>query len=154
MTKKKIKVLIAHDNRLGYPTSKAHKFAERLAKDKDIDVILDKDYWNPKEKTSKTETNRRETKMVKKADVVVRIVPPPSKTGQPRHPGAEAEVRKAINASKPVLELYERGSRNSPGRNIREKNYRKREEVHLKEGETLDKAFNQGLKELKKKKLV
>lgn len=151
---KKVKVLVAHDNRLGYSTAKAHKFAERIAKKNEYDVITDKEYWEPKEQSSKTEIDRREREMVKKSDVVVRIIPSPSKTGQSRHSGAEAEIRKAIRSSKPILEIYERGARDSPGRNLSEKNYSKREEIHLKEGETLDKAFNEGIKKLIKKKLL
>lgn len=153
-SKKKIKVLVAHDNRLGPSTTKAHKFAEKISKSPNFETILDKDYWNPMEKTSKTETNRRETVMVKKSDVVVRIVPAPSKTGQPRHDGAQSEVLKAIRASKPVLEIFERGARDSPNKPLSQKNYGKKVEVHIKEGETLEKAFKTGIKELKKKELL
>ena len=151
---KHIKVLVAHDNRLGPSTTKAHKFAEKISKDPNFETILDKEYWNPMEKTSKTETNRRETEMVNKSDVVVRIIPAPSKTGQPRHEGAKSEVLKAMRASKPVLEIYERGSRDSPNRPVSQKNYGKKVEVHIKEGETLEKAFKTGIKELKKKGLL
>ncbi len=51
---KKIKVLVAHDNRLGPSTTKAHKFAEKISKNPNFETILDKEYWNPMEKTSKT----------------------------------------------------------------------------------------------------
>lgn len=152
--KKPINVLIAHDNRLGYSTTKAHKFAERLSKRKDYNVIIDKEYWKLKEKTSPTETNRREKEMVRKADVIARIVPPPSKTGQSRHDGAQSEIRKGVRLSKPIIELYERGARDSPNRPESEKKYSKRIPVHLKPGETLDKGFETGIDKLKKKKLL
>ena len=53
---------------------------------------MDKNHWKPKEQTSKTETDRREREMVKKAEIVVRIVPPSSKTGQAKHKGSESEI--------------------------------------------------------------
>jgi len=152
--KKAIKVLIAHDNRLGSSTTKAHKFAERIGKNKEYDIIIDKNRWKLKEKTSHTETNKREKEMVSEADVIIRIIPSPSKTGQERHKGAQSEIRKAIKASKPLIEIYEKGARDGPGRPLAEKNYGKREEVHLKPGETLDKAFTEAIEKLKKKKLL
>ena len=150
--KQPINVLIAHDNRLGYSTTKAHKFAERLAKGRDYNVIIDKDIWKSREKTSPRETDKREKEMVRKADVIARIVPPPSKTGQNRHGGAQSEIRKGIRSSKPIIELYERGARDSPTRPLSEKNYNKRVPVHLKTGETLDKGFKVGIEELKRKR--
>ncbi len=151
---KATKVLIAHDNRLGYSTTKAHKFANRIDKNKDFKVIYDKDYFNPGEKLSPTEINKREKEMVQEADVIARIIQPPSKTGEKRHGGALSEVRKGINASKPVIEIYERGARESSTRSIIEKNYNKRVKINLKEGETIDKAFKTGIEKLRKKGLL
>lgn len=151
---KPIKVLVAHDNRLGYSTIKAHKFADRLDKNKDYKVIYDKDHFNAGEKLSSTEINKREREMVQKAKVIVRIIQSPSKTGEKRHDGALSEVRKGINASIPVIEIYERGARESSTRSIIEKNYKKRVKINLKEGETIDKAFKTGIEKLKKKGLL
>ena len=151
---KPIKVLVAHNNRLGYSTTKAHKFAERIDKNKDYKVIYDKDHWNLGEKTSPTEINKREKEMVQKADVVTRIIHSPSKTGQKRHNGALSEERKAIRSSKPIIEIYERGAHESPNRSITEKNYTKKIKINLKEGETLDKGFKSGVEKLKKKRLL
>jgi len=151
---KPIKVLVAHDNRLGYSTTKAHKFADRIDKNKDYQVIYDKDHFSQGEKLSSTEINNREKQMVQKADVITRIIHPPSKTGERRHDGAISEVRKGINASKPVIEIYERGARESSTRSVIEKNYKKRVKINLKEGETIDKAFKTGIEELKKKGLL
>ncbi|MFX1366909.1 MAG: hypothetical protein ACFFAH_11210 [Promethearchaeota archaeon] len=152
--KRPINVLIAHDNRLGYATNKAHKFAERISKDKNYNVILDQEYWKSKEITSPTETDRREKEMVKKADVIARIIPSPSKTGQSRHDGAQSEIRKGIKASKPIIEIFERGARDSPNRPLSEKNYSKKVPIHLKSKETLDKGFHEGIEKLEKKKLL
>ena len=151
---KPVKVLIAHDNRLGYSTTKAHKFADRIDKKKEYKVIYDKDHFNQGEKLSPTEINKREKEMVQKADVIARIVQPPSKTGEKRHDGALSEIRKGIKASKPIIEIYERGARESSTRPITEKNYSKRVKINLKEGETVDKAFKSGIEKLKKKGLL
>ena len=151
---KPTKILIAHDNRLGYSTTKAHKFAERIDKNKDYKVIYDKDHFNAGEKLSSTEINKREREMVQKANVVVRIIQSPSKTGEKRHDGALSEVRKAINSSIPIIEIYERDARESSIRSIIEKNYKKRVKINLKEGETIDKAFKMGIKKLKQKGLL
>jgi len=145
------KVLVIHDNKIGYGTTKAHKLAEKIDKMKGFKSILDKHHWKPGEKTSPTETNNREKKMVKKADIVVRVVPPSSKTGEKRHGGAQSEVRKTINASKDFIEIFERGARDSPNRSIQEKNYSKRIPVHLKSGEHIEKGFKKGIEGLIKK---
>ena len=145
------KVLVIHDNRIGYGTTKAHKLAEKIDKMKGFKSILDKHHWKPGEKTSPTETNNREQKMVKKADIVVRVVPPSSKTGEKRHEGAQSEVRKTIKASKPFIEIFERGARDSPNRSKQEKNYSKRIPVHLKSGEHIEKGFKKGIEGLNKK---
>ena len=92
--------------------------------------------------------------MVQEADVIARIIQPPSKTGEKRHDGALSEVRKGIKASKPVIEIYERGARESSTRSIIEKNYNKRVKINLREGETIDKAFKTGIEKLKKKGLL
>jgi len=145
------KVLVIHDNRLGYGTTKAHKLAEKIDKMKGFKSILDKHHWKPGEKTSPTETNNRERKMVKKADIVVRVVPPSSKTGEKRHEGGQSEVRKTIKASKPFIEIFERDARDSPNRSKQEKNYSKRIPVHLKSGELIEKGFKKGIEGLIKK---
>ena len=144
-------VLVAHDNRLGYATTKAHKLAEKIDKMKGFKSIVDKHNWSPSEKTSPTETNNRVKKMVKKADIVVRVVPPSSKMGEKRHDGAQSEIRKTIKASKPFIEIFERGARDSPNRSKQEKNYSKRIPVHLKSREHLEKGFKKGIEKLDKK---
>ncbi len=148
----KKRILVVHDNKIGYGTTKAHKLAEKINKIPGFKSIIDKDHWKPGEKTSPTETNNREQKMVKKADIVVRVVPPSSKTGEKRHEGGQSEVRKTINASKPLIEIFERDARDSPNRSKQEKNYSKRVQVHLKSGEHIEKGFKRGIEELDKKK--
>ena len=145
------KVLVIHDNKIGYGTTKSHKLAEKIDKMKGFKSIIDKHHWKPGEKTSPTETNNREKKMVKKADIVVRVVPPSSKTGEKRHEGAQSEVRKTIKASKDFIEIFERGARDSPNRSKQEKNYSKRIPVHLKSGEHIEKGFKTGIEELNRK---
>lgn len=143
-----IKILLAHDNRLDYHTDKAHRFAEWMDKKNEFKVIYDKQMWKRGEKTSKTETDRRERRMVKKTDIVVRLVHPPSKSGEKRHEGAKREFRKAMNAQKPIIEIYYQGARTSPNRSVQEKNYKYRIPVHIKRGERLETAINRGLNEL------
>ena len=88
--------------------------------------------------------------MVKEANLVVRVVPPSSRTGK-RNEGALNEVNKAINAGKPVIELFERGAKDTPNRPLQQKNYGKLVQIHLKDGESLHSGFQRGLAELKKK---
>ena len=142
---KPIKILLAHDNRLDYHTTKAHNFAEWLDQKKEFEVVFDKKMWKMGEKTSKTETDRREREMVKKADIIVRLVHPTSKTGEERHEGAKREFRKAMRAGKPVIEIYYMGAKTSPDRRIQEVNYKNRIKIFLKRGERLEKAINRGL---------
>ena len=152
-SKKDIKVLVAHDNRKGSHTTKAHKFAERLDKKKGYKAIQDTKNWKPGEKTSSYETDRREREMVKKSDVVVRIVPASSKKGS-RNDGAIREVRKAKAQGKPTIEIYEQGARKSPNQSSYDENYNKKVEVHLQYGQRLETGFKEGLKKLRKKKLI
>jgi hypothetical protein len=149
---KKNKILIAHDNSTPGHTTKAHKFAERVAKDPNYTTIVDKEVWKPGEKTSATETDRREKEMVRQVDTVARVIPPSSKTKQKRHEGAQREVRKAINQRKDVIEIYENGARDSPNRSLSEKNYKNRVAIHLKPRQKLETGLKKGMEDLKKKK--
>ncbi|MBA7578100.1 hypothetical protein ES708_19956 [subsurface metagenome] len=149
--KKTIKIMVAHDNKTPGHTTKAHKFSERLDKDPKYKTIHDQKKWKKGEKTSLTETNNREKQMVKDADIVLRIIPPSSKTGEKRHEGAKREIRKAIRQEKPIIEIFENGARNSPNRNITEKNYKRRAEIHLKPKENLETGLKRGIKDLNKK---
>ena len=147
-------ILVAHDNKIEYQTIKAHKFAEQLDKNPNFKTIFDEKVRASKENISRTEINKREKEMIKEADVITRIVPPESITGQRRSIGVLAEIRKAIHAGKPIIEIFERGARDSPKRPLIEKNYKKRVAIHLQLGEPLSKGFKRGLDELKKKKIL
>ena len=144
---KPVKILLAHDNRLDYHTDKAHRFAEWMDQKKEFKVLYDKQFWQKGEKTSITETNRREREMVGETDIIVRLIHPPSKSGEQRHEGAQREFRKGMRAVKPIIEIYYMGARDSPNRPIQEKNYRFRISIHLKRGELLEKGIQRGLNE-------
>ena len=146
---KPIKILLAHDNRLDYHTDKAHRCAEWMDQKKEFEVLYDKKFWKKGERTSITETNRREREMVEKADIIVRLIHPPSKSGDQRHEGAQREFRKAMRAGKPIIEIYYMGARTSPNRPIQEKNYKYRIPIYLKRGERLEKGIQRGLNEYK-----
>lgn len=148
-----INLLIAHDNRKDWHTTKSHNVAEELDKDPQLNVIYDKQYWNHGERTSPSQTDEREKEMVQKTDVIIRIVPPSSITGT-RNEGAQREIRKGINAGKPVIEVYERGARDTPNRSIQERNYNKLVKIHLKSGEHLKSGIKRGLEELKRKNII
>lgn len=145
-----IKILLAHDNRLDYHTDKAHRCAEWMDQKKEFEVIYDKKFWKRGEKTSKTETNRREREMVKKSDIIVRLIHPTSKSGEQRHEGAQREYRKAMRLGKPIIEIYYMGAKTSPNRPIQEKNYKYRIPIYLKRGERLEKGIHRGLEEYKR----
>ncbi|MHA1328130.1 MAG: hypothetical protein ACTSVV_13860 [Promethearchaeota archaeon] len=142
---KPIKILLVHDNRLDYFTDKAHRFAEWLDKYSEFEVIFDKQFWKRGEKTSKTETDKRERKMVDMADIIVWLIHPTSKAGEPLHEGSQREFRKAMRAGKPIIEIYYMGAKTSPSRSIQEKNYKYRIPIHLKRGERLEKGIRRGL---------
>ena len=147
---KPIKVLVAHDNRIEYHTEKAHKFAESMDKKKEFEVLYDKNYWKKGEKTSKTETDRREREMIQKADVLVRLIHPTSRTGERLHEGAKREFRKAMRAGKPVIEIYYMGARTSSARRVQETHYKNRIVIGLKRGERIEKGMQRGLNEYNK----
>jgi len=143
-------ILLAHDNRIDYHTDKAHRFADWLDQKKEFTVIDDRKFWRKGEKTSKTETNRREREMVQKSDILVRLVHPTSKSGERLHEGAKREFRKAMKAGKPVIEIYYMGARTSSSRRVQETHYKNRIVVGLKRGERLEKGIKRGLNEYKK----
>ena len=146
---KPIKILLAHDNRLDYHTDKAHRFAEWMDQKKEFEVLYDKKFWKRGEKTSITETNRREREMIQKSDVIIRLIHPTSKSGEKRHEGAKREFRKAMKAGKPVIEIYYMGARTSSTRRVQETHYKNRIVVGLKRGERLEKGIQRGLNEYK-----
>jgi hypothetical protein len=148
---KKHAVLIAHDNATPGHTDKAHALADELDKDPHFRVVHDRDMWDRGERTSSSEIDRREREMVVTSEVVVRIMTAPSKTGQERHEGAEREVRKAIHANKPVIEIFENGAHESPDRSQYDLNYTKRVAIHLQPGQHLMTGVKLGIKELKRK---
>ena len=147
---KPIKILLAHDNRIDYHTDKAHKCAKWMDQKKEFEVIYDKKFWKRGEKTSKTETDRREREMIQKADIIIRLIHPTSKSGEKRHEGAKREFRKAMRAGKPVIEIYYMGARTSSNRRVQETHYKNRIVVGLKRGERLEKGIRRGLNEYKK----
>lgn len=147
---KPIKILLAHDNRIDYHTDKAHKCAKWMDQKKEFEVIYDKKFWKRGEKTSKTETDRREREMIQKADIIIRLIHPTSKSGEKRHEGAKREFRKAMRAGKPVIEIYYMGARTSSNRRVQETHYKNRIVVGLKRGERLEKGIHRGLSEYKK----
>ena len=142
---KSIKILVAHDNRIEYHTEKAHRFAECMDKKKEFEVLYDKKFWKRGEKTSKTETDRREREMVQKADVLVRLIHPTSKTSEKLHEGAKREFRKAMRAGKPVIEIYYMSARTSSTRRVQETHYKNRIVIGLKRGERIETGLKRGL---------
>lgn len=142
--KKPINILISHENRVDYHTQKAHRLAEWLRTTSEFNPIIDTDYFGHKEPVSSTEIDRRERSMVKIADGLVRLIAPSSQTKEPRHEGPQREVRKAIKAKKPVIEIFYQGAHDSPNRPIQERNYKYRIPIHLKRGESLQKAIRRG----------
>ncbi|MFX1498372.1 MAG: hypothetical protein ACFFBH_12665 [Promethearchaeota archaeon] len=147
-----IKILLAHDNRIDYHTQKAHRLAKWMDQKKEFEVLYDKKFWKKGEITSVTETNRREQEMVQKADVLVRLIHPSSKTGEKRHEGAKREFRKAMRVGKPVIEIYYMDARTSSTRRVQETHYKNRIVVGLKKGERIEKGLKRGLEEYKKYK--
>ena len=140
-----IKILLAHDNRIDYHTEKAHRCAEWMDQKKEFKVLYDKKFWERGERTSKTETDRREREMIQKSDVIIRLVHPTSKSGGNRHEGAKREFRKAMRAGKPVIEIYYMGARTSSTRPVQETHYKNRIVIGLKRGEHLEKGIRRGL---------
>ena len=88
--------------------------------------------------------------MVQKADVLVRLIHPTSKTGEKLHEGAKREFRKAMKAGKPVIEIYYMGARTSSARRVQEIHYKNRIVIDLKRGERLEKGMQRGLDIYKK----
>ena len=149
---KPVKILLMHDNRTKKHTAEAHKLARELDNDPKYEVTADYDKWKPKEETSPTETNRREAEMVKEVDIGVRIAPAPSITGEKRHEGAINEMQKLKNASKPILDIYEKGGRASKELPDTLKSYTKREHLNLKLKQSKKKVIDDFVKELEEKK--
>jgi hypothetical protein len=145
-----LKILFAHDNGKEYYTVMAHKLADLVGQHPKIEKIVDYNIWGKGERTNPAEINNREKKMVQEADLIVRLIPPATKAGG-RNEGAIREINKGINANKPILEIYMSGARDSPNRGLREKNYNKKVEVHLKEKQVLLNGFREGLNEVSKK---
>jgi len=146
-------IAVLHDNKKDWHTTRSHKFAKDINELSEYNSMYDRLKWDLGEKTSSTETDRREREIIRDSDMVVRVVPPSSKTGK-RNEGAQRELRKAINSSKPIIEIFERDARDSPNRPVQEKNYHKLVQIHLKSGEHLTSGFRRGIKELKRKEII
>jgi len=154
MRKKKTKILLAHDNRTPLHTSKAHSLAKSIDNDSNYEVIYDQKVWLKGEKTSLKENQMREKKMVKESDVVVRIVPNPTKTGTPRNKGAVREIQEAQRQNKPIIELHESDATESKYKPKSEKTYHNRVAYFLKPYERLKTSFYKGIKRLRRKKRI
>ena len=126
--------MIAHENRKGFWTSDAHKLARLLAKHPNIEVVVDFNVWKSyQEHTSDRETNTRVKGMVKKADVVLRFIPPTQ--GDERHDGPRLEVNKARYAGKPIGEILIGGARQSPDNSLKGSSSEKYYQYNLQKGE-------------------
>lgn len=139
-----IKFLIVHENRLDYHTQKAHRLAEWMNKTSEFRAIIDTDYFDRNKNYSKHKINEIEKFMADLAKAFIRLIPPSSKLGESRHEGPLREINKAINAGKPVIEIFYQGARDSPNRPLRERNYKYRIPIHIKRGESLQKAIRRG----------
>lgn len=142
--KKPINILIVHGNRLDYHTQKAHRLADWMKKTSEFKPIIDRDYFDRNKNYSKYQINEIEKTMVNLSDALVRLIAPTSKIGESRHEGPIREIRKSINIGKPIVEIFYQGARDSPNRSLREKNYKYRIPIHLKKGESLQKAIRRG----------
>ncbi|MHA1251610.1 MAG: hypothetical protein ACTSRP_16585 [Candidatus Helarchaeota archaeon] len=146
-----LRILLAHDNDVKYHTKRAHRLARQIDKNPKIEVIYDEKIWKPNEKTSHAENIRRERMMVKMADITIRIVHSPAKTGENRHAGAVREILETIHHKKPIIQIFEPGARNSPFRTPRERNYQKKLDYYLEKGESILPAVYKGIKEMEKR---
>lgn len=142
------KILIIHDNKIDQYTQKAHEIGKMIDEIDGYKAVIDKDYWKPCEETSLTETNNREKEMVKEADGAYRFIAPSSQTNEPRHEGSLREVRKVVNAGKPLLEHYFQNAHDSPNRPIPEKNYGKRVLLRTEKGEHVKEKIQKKLDEV------
>lgn len=147
---KPINILILYGSHYDYYSNKASQLAKWLEQKEEYEVIFDKSMWKKSEIPSKTEIYNKEREMVKKADIIVRLIHPNLKSGEKKHEGVQREYRKAMSAGKPIIEIYNIGARTSPNRPIQEKDYKYRIPIHLKRGERLEKGINRGLEEYRK----
>ena len=139
-----INILIVHENRLDYHTQKAHRLADWMNKTSEFNPIIDMDYFDRNKNYSKHQINEIEKFMANLAKIFVRLIAPSSKLGESRHEGPLREINKGINAGKPIIEIFYQGARDSPNRPLREKNYKYRIPIHIKRGESLQKAIRRG----------
>ncbi len=142
--KKSINILIIHGNRLDYHTQKAHRLADWMRKTSEFNPIIDKDYFERNKNYSKYQINEIEKTMANLSKAFVRLIAPTSKIGESHHEGPIREIRKAINAGKPIIEIFYQGARDGPNRSLREKNYKYRIPIHIKRGESIQKAIRRG----------
>ena len=144
------KVLIAHDNWVYRHTARAHRLAKQLDKDPKIEVLYDKKMWKEGEVTTHGENVRREKEMVNRADLTIRLVHSPSKTGEPRHQGAIRETLETMHQKKPVVQIFESGARDSPKRTYLERTYQHKLNKYLKPGESLPRTALESITEVKR----
>ncbi len=147
---KPIYILIYYGKRFDYHSNKAWLFVKSFEIKKEYEVVYDKNIWEKSEITSKIEMDKKEREMVKKADIIVRLIHPPSKSGEQWHEGAQREYIKAMRAGKPIIEIYYMGAKPSSNQLIQESSYKYRIPIYLKKGEHLKKGINRGLEVYRK----
>lgn len=147
---KPIHILFMFGEQLQHDYDKFQRVIELLNQKKDYEVLFNKKLWRKSLEVPETELNKRETEMIRRADIVVELVHPPSKSGEPRHEGAQREFKKAMKVNKPIIEIYYEGVKTIIDRPIQEINYKYRISIHLKRGERLEEGIHRGLEEFKK----
>lgn len=147
------RILLAHDNWVYKHTARAHRLAKQLDNDPRIKVYWDEKTWKKGEVTTHAEDLRREKKMVGRADMTIRLVHSPLKTGEDRHKGPVREILETMHQGKPVIQIFESGARNSPKRTFLERSYQRKLDIHLKEGESLPGAAYKGIAKVKRRNL-
>jgi len=150
---KPIYVLFMFREELQYDYEKFQRILESLNQKKNFKVLSDRLLWKKSHEELDFEINKKESEMVQKADVIVRLIHPTSKSGNSLHEGAKREFQKAMRAGKPVIEIYYEGVTKLLKHPFQENHYKYRILINLKKGENLEKGIQRGLEKFRKIKV-
>ncbi|MEJ2251103.1 MAG: hypothetical protein P8Y70_13055 [Candidatus Lokiarchaeota archaeon] len=146
---KPVRILFMFREQLEYDYDNIQQKIKSLNPKEDYEILFDEELWSRSYKVPEAELNKRETEMIRKADIIVKLSQSGSKSRGSRNEGTQREIKMAIKSNKPIIEIY-RGSKALISRPNQEISYKYRILIPLERGEPLEKGIYRALKELKK----
>lgn len=144
-----VAILFTHDNRIKNDISRFYKLIKLPEKENMVKIYYNEMEWKSE---AKKKILQKEKLMIQEADVIVSVVSP--RPGEKSHILVQSEIRRAMHAHKPIIEIFERGIENYRIEPSVDEKYGKKILIYLQPKETILDGVKRGMKELRKKKLT